>query len=118
MKEFMTDEEFEKKFKHRATTSKVFLKTSHFDEDDEYQGQFSQKFVDFSSEPHFHLKVINDHGVTWLEFSSLPTCLENMKIILSETKKKCIIEVVGLYWLQGQEGSALEVMLHKEEKDH
>ena len=117
MKESMTEEEFEKKFRQRTTTSKVFLKTSHFDDDDEYLDQYSQKFVDFSSEPHFHLKVTNDQGVTWLEFSSLPTCFEQMKFIFDSTNKECTIEVVGLYWLNGQEGSALEVLLHREKND-
>tara|TARA_R100001443_G_C3289047_1_gene162359 strand:+ start:213 stop:617 length:405 start_codon:yes stop_codon:yes gene_type:complete len=101
----MSEEQFRKTYKDKQTSTQAFLQTP---------GSEVNHYVNFSEEPNFCVKVTNDQGVTWLEVSSIFEALSDMKFIFKKTQSPCMIEIVGLYWLEGEEGSALEVLIHRE----
>ncbi len=101
----MSEEQFRKTYQDKQTTSQAFLQTP---------GSKVNHYVNFSDEPNFCVKVTNDQGITWLEVSSITEALSDMKFIFKETQSPCMIEIVGLYWLKSEEGSALEVLIHRE----
>ena len=103
----MNEEQLRKAHLAKPTTSKVLLVDPN-----EEKLQYA---VDFSQEPNFCLKVTVKGAVNWFEATSLPQAFHMMKYIFDNTESSSD-DIVGLYWLKAQEGSCLEVLLHRQDK--
>ena len=103
----MNEEQLRKAHLAKPTTSKVLLVDPN-----EEKLQYA---VDFSHEPDFWLKVTVNGSVRWFEASTLPLAFHLMRHIFDNTESSSV-DIVGLYWLKAEEGSCLEVLLHRQDK--